>query len=735
MTAFPFKRREVRGAEAPPRAAAAPRITFLECVHLFVLATFAITQPLYDRLGESPAFLEDSGFSLSGVLLLMALVSVGIPLIPPLLAWGLGRIAPSARDAVQVIVVFVLLAIVMLPVFKRLPEGMMPAWGVIGGSLTAAALATAAYFSVRQVRSIVTVAAVGIVAFPAWYAWNSQTPAALRESRRIAVSRGPPVPVVMLVLDELCGMELVDGNREIDAVRFPNFAELARGSTWFRNATTVVPVTSEALPVILSGQYPKYNFAPRPRELPQNLFSILETSGEYELAVFEPISRLASHRIELAENAPQSAAAQVAAVAPTLSRVYLQHLAPVQLQKSLPIIPPLWFGLGRGSQFDREARRGVFRYRWGDDRLGQFEHFLECLDDSPQPALFFCHILLPHVPWNYLPSGRRYLAESAQYELLDFDTYSGELDLWGTDELYISQSQQRHLLQLQFTDALVGRLLARLRETGLFDRCLLIVTADHGISFKINDGRRSVSQGNIADIMSVPLFIKSPGQKAGAVSERNVESIDIVPTIVDVLNIDLSMPVDGRSVFDKSSPERAAKTIFPQTMVREAAPVDVAARSTAAAELQARLGPPGDPQAIYRIGPHLELVGRAPRDLPADSGQPVEIELMRSDSNYTGERNDLVPCYFEGWVVSPFDHNHPVHIAVAVNGVIRAVTRTYRLDGARDHWSALISESDLQPGQNDVKYYSVAGESGNLRLRECNIKAAQGKHTAGSRRH
>ena len=562
-----------------------------------------------------------------------------------------------------------------------------------------------------------------MVVFPAWFLLHSPIARPLWVAQKLEISRGRPAPVVMVVLDELCGMELMEENRQIDAARYPNFAELARGSTWFRNATTVFPDTWQAVPVLLSGHFPKNCASAAARDVPQNLFfSILDSAGSYEFAVFEPVSKLASHRVELSKNAPRTAPAQLAAVAPTLTRVYLQHLAPSALQWSLPGIPPLWFGFGQRRIIDRDARRGVFRYEWGDDRQRQFEHFLECLDGSPQPTLYFFHVLLPHVPWCYLPTGRRYLAESDQFELLDFDTHSGIYNLWGTDELYVAQSQQRHLLQLQYTDVLLGQMLARLRETGLYDKCLLVVAADHGISFKINDLRRGVSAGNLADIMSVPLFIKIPGQQAGAVSDQRVETIDVLPTIADVLKIDLPLPVDGCSVFDDRFPERDQRTIYESIKKRMSTPANVLEGSTMAAELRSRLGSADDPQGLFRIGPHPKLLGLSPQDLPSDEGPAVEIKLNRSDTRYTTDRDDLVPCYYEGIVCSPFSDDKPVHIAVAVNGVIRAVTRTYRLDGVRNRWAAMVPENSLHQGENEIKFYSVTGDASGLHLTECIVK-------------
>jgi hypothetical protein len=294
----------------------------------------------------------------------------------------------------------------------------MPAWLTIGLGLCLAGLATWAYFTYRRLRSVVTAASVGILVFPAIFLLHSPVSTLFFSPVKIETSSGKPVPVVMVVLDELCGLTLENDQRHIDAARFPHIAELAHGSTWYRNATTIVPDTAHALPALLSGMYPETQWPPSAAELPQNLFSLLNSTGDYEFAVFEPVSRMVSQMDRIDSASPQSWYVQISSIVPTLARLYLLHLAPTDLQERLPGIPRLWFGLHEFDAVDRQSHRGVFRYRWGDNRLGQFEHFINCIDDEPEPALYFFHVLLPHVPWCYLPSGRRYLDEVAQFELL-----------------------------------------------------------------------------------------------------------------------------------------------------------------------------------------------------------------------------------------------------------------------------------------------------------------------------
>jgi hypothetical protein len=692
-----------------------------EAVHLFVLSSFAIAQPVYDRIGERPAYLADMGVGAGAILLLAAIFSLGLPAILSAIVWGVARIWPRARNSIHAVVVYLLMIVTAAPLINR--AAFLPVWLSIGLAVAAGAFATAAYFKFPRIRTVVTVAAPVIVAFPAMFLLTS--PVARHyffPRQKIEAAKWNPIPVVVVVLDELCGMTLVNDRREIDAERFPRFAELARGSTWFRNATTVYPDTWQALPAILSGRYPSTATIPMVADRPQNLFSILNATGAYELTAFEPISRLASLPVEIGSSQDAGTWTQLFSIMPALGRVMLFHVTPVELWSKLPEIPRLWFGFHETANIDRLQRRGVFRYAKGDDRLEQFDHFLECLDDSPQPQLYFMHVLLPHIPWCYLPSGRKCLPDSAEWELLD--------DNLVADELFVEQCQQRHLLQLAFTDTQIGRLLARLRETGIYDKCLLIVTADHGVSFKVGDSRRAVTDANLPDILSIPLFVKAPGQQSGAISDRNVETIDILPTITELLGIELLLPVDGISVFNTTLPERIDKSLQAQLSLMSPPPkvaASILKRSTVPQELRRRFGSPTDPDALFRIGPHPELIGRLVADLRRSDDSPTELALTRGGSVYSNDPSALVPCYIEGRIVARAELQEPVALAVAVNGVIRASTRTYRFDRFRNRFTAMVPESAYHEGQNDVQFYVVTGSAPNVRLTQCAVHPESAK--------
>ena len=85
-------------------------------------------------------------------------------------------------------------------------------------------------------------------------------------------------------------------------------------------------------------------------------------------------------------------------------------------------------------------------------------------------------------------------------------------ELWW-DKGLGSRPWQRHLLQLGYTDRLVGELIVR-RRARLWDRAVIVVTADHGISFRGGDKRRAPTRTNLAELAFVPLFISGPAAPA-----------------------------------------------------------------------------------------------------------------------------------------------------------------------------------------------------------------------------
>ena len=294
-------------------------------------------------------------------------------------------------------------------------------------------------------------------------------------------------------------------------------------------------------------------------DYPNSIFTLL--GDTYDLKVHEPITSLCPS--DLCAREKGLLGRRMTSLLADLKAVYLHILLPLDLADGLPVVTETWkdftsgdtaqvHGGGDGIPSRLEAgTRHAISNELKKDRGALFRRFVESIHETEGPTLYVYHCYLPHAPWIYLPSGKRHNLKPVNRGLVD--------KKWSDNHRYAAEAFKGHLLQLGFVDRLLGEFLDRLKTTGLYHNSLIIVTADHGISFRPGDESRHVTQTNYMDILPIPLFIKLPGQQIGMVDDRNVELIDILPTISDILDISLPFRVDGRSMFDKTKPERGGK--------------------------------------------------------------------------------------------------------------------------------------------------------------------------------
>lgn len=88
---------------------------------------------------------------------------------------------------------------------------------------------------------------------------------------------------------------------------------------------------------------------------------------------------------------------------------------------------------------------------------------------------------------------------------------------------------------IQYVDKHVGRLVAHLRETGVLDRAILIITADHGEAF-MEHGAWEHSNKPYNNNAHVPLIIRAPGAGSGRFGEP-VALVDVAPTILGFVGL------------------------------------------------------------------------------------------------------------------------------------------------------------------------------------------------------
>ena len=142
------------------------------------------------------------------------------------------------------------------------------------------------------------------------------------------------------------------------------------------------------------------------------------------------------------------------------------------------------------------------------------------------------------------------------------------------NQIKLEESDLEYIISLYdngiaYMDKCIGDLFEILKNMDLFDKSLIIITADHGEEFQEHGYMLHANPYYFEEIMHVPLIVKLPktrsnfrGSGEGKVVNGLVESIDIMPSIVDILGIE-KYGIEGKSFVDLlEGDERGKEYIF-----------------------------------------------------------------------------------------------------------------------------------------------------------------------------
>ena len=131
--------------------------------------------------------------------------------------------------------------------------------------------------------------------------------------------------------------------------------------------------------------------------------------------------------------------------------------------------------------------------------------------------------------------------------------------------------EDRYRGEVAYTDMLIGEIIGWLKQEQLYDNALVVFTSDHGEALG-EHGEPTHGLFVYESVLRVPLIIKLPGQvNAGTTMAPPVQSIDILPTVLQSLGIDQPAAVQGVELLSrinsKSAPARLiyAESLYPRT--------------------------------------------------------------------------------------------------------------------------------------------------------------------------
>ncbi len=686
-----------------------------------VLSSFAFAQPLFDLLSKNVQFLVVRRSQPVDIFLLILILCLLLPATLMVLEVAAAIASPKLLPWLHGLLLAMLVTITVLPVLKRL--GRLPGAGWLALALLVGLGFALAHWFFGRVRALLLWLSPAMLIFPALFVANSSVRKVIFPKPQPTTTLPPQVsspsaPVVMVIFDEFPLISLLNEHRKIDDSLYPNFAALSQQATWYRNATSVSEGTLNAVPAIVDGQYPRTELQrlPNAADHPHSLFRLLAKSHQFN--VVEDSTRLCPDDLCGERGGGARLGERMRALLSDLGIIDLYVVLPSDLTMGLPEVTHSWRDFAARLQGGPTAWLVYDRLKNWNDRAIAFRNFINSIKPTAKPGLHFLHILLPHAIWEFLPSGKRYtLPEQGIVGVLGPNDRGEDPNKWTGDGWLVTQGYQRHLLQVGLMDRLVGELIDHLKQTGLYDHALIVITADHGASFRPNDSRRSVTRTNYPDIMLVPLFIKSPYQKEGQVTDRNVETMDILPTMADILKTPLPWGVDGCSTLDRSAPEKKQKLIVSDPGKKFVFESHLTESNQSLKYKLSLFGSGRGLEGLYHIGPHNELIGRRIDSFPDTDDAAVECDID-GDSyfNNIDTSAPLVLTHITGQVLHAQMQNfRPRQLAVAANGVVQAVTESYR-SGNEERFAALLPESALQPGHNDVEVYTVSESGPDLSL-------------------
>lgn len=692
------------------------------------VCSFALAQPFYALMANYVEFFVGYRATTLDMLLFVG----GLSLLPPLLLGALEAavgltLGRRALGVVHTTLMSLLLYVAIVSFLNKVNA--LPAAAIFALALVLTGALAVLFVKQAKMRELLPWLAFAALLFP--FNFLLFTPVRKivlpEKQKQMSVMKGKNSPTFVIVMfDEFPTDSLMDSSLMIDRERFPNFASFLGDAVWYRRATTESSATVWALPSLLTGQHPKdRDKMPIYKDYPNNLFTLL--AKDYRMNVCEHITQMCPPEINEYKGNDEPRSRRLRGMMLDSGLIYLHVILPKEFEDKLPSVSHTVKGFFSGEDVpeggaaaENSTRMEYDRYRterinnaYRNDRYDQVQSFIKSLEKG-RPSVNFLHVELPHCFYDYLPSGQFYSPEKVM------DGWLRRKNTWVDDPTLPDLAHQRHLLQVGFTDRMFGDIVARLKEIGLYDECFIILTADHGCSYRPNDCFRPITATNYTDIVGVPLFVKYPFKKETGIRDDYVHLSDVLPSLAEILGVKIPWKMDGTSLLGKNFPKREIMNFF-----------DPDTRSWMKFKFQEACAFPNLKHKIALFGEHVPLdetfyhteyaalVGKRASEVKCVEDAGVTAIVYNNDQYKNVDRaSNYIPAYIQGKITAPGGESGRRDVAILVNGAIRAVTKTTMAIGNGGEFRAIIPYKHLVDGGNKIALALIEKDAaGNPALR------------------
>ena len=295
---------------------------------------------------------------------------------------------------------------------------------------------------------------------------------------------------------------------------------LAKDGILYQHAISAAPWTLPSIASILTGAYPSRHMAGYHLDPP--------TQEDRRLAKLDD-----------------------AAVPVTMAEMFKSHGYKTAGFFNNPFVNP-GYGLTRGFDTYDYVEGDNLTIRNAADTTSAVIKWLD--DNGKKPFFIVVHYFDPHLAYNPpIDFAAPYLPPNTPMSKIPFnpDLYairSGALQVSPEDR---ELAKDLYDGELASVDAEMARLMKYLRDNGLYERMMVVITSDHGEEFWEHGGYEH-GHSLHREVIEVPLVIKYPGlDQAGKTVKEYVSLLDIMPTMAEFLGWPLPAEMDGVSLYPR----------------------------------------------------------------------------------------------------------------------------------------------------------------------------------------
>ncbi len=369
-------------------------------------------------------------------------------------------------------------------------------------------------------------ATAGIVSeVQGWRVWEKK----LQTVMDLGEGQGNPPPNVILISVDTLRADYV-GYAGGD-VRTPHLDRLAEKSYVFENAFSVAPWTRPSFAAFFGGRYPSQMGVGRIRgQMASDHEAVPYTWDAEQRRPLEALRDAGYFNGAVVVNPHLSVAANADKGFDFYYHTELDYVRPHNALSVVKRIDETFLPFLNltTSRFELERAPTMTNYT-----LGLLEHL------TNQPALLWVHYVDPHYPYDppTIAEDQRITGDPMPLQALKRaqtittrekyrDAYAREVDYW---------------------DTWFGRTVDRLKANGLWDNSIVVFWSDHGEEFW-EHGHWGHGQSLHSELTHVPLLVHLPGQTEQVRISRHVSLLDVMPTLMDLCEVEHPEGMEGRSL-------------------------------------------------------------------------------------------------------------------------------------------------------------------------------------------